>query len=276
MPFVTVENSPLARRTVEIHYREFGKGLPLVFLHCGWGYHIYPINKQLHVLKDYRVLIPDRSGYGLSPRLADFGCDFHRRAAEETFAFLDALGIRDALLWGHSDGAVIAAQMGLLEPDRCRGIILEAFHYSRRKIKSRAFFETMVSAPEKFGERVAGVLAHEHGEEYWRELLKIEGNTWLEIAKMADSGTEDLFDGRLGELAVPAIFLQGARDPRTDPGEFAAVQGALSCAEIGIIEAGEHCPHNESNAAQEFSERLVHALSQFQTIQSHAGDSSGH
>lgn len=221
------------------------------------------------------MLIPDRSGYGLSTKTPEFGPDFHRRAAEETFAFLDALGVRDAVLWGHSDGAVIAAQMGLLKPDRCCGLILEAFHYLRRKINSRAFFETMVSTPEKFGERVAGVLAHEHGEEYWRELLKIEGNTWLEIAKMADSGTEDVFDGRLRELKVPTVFLQGARDPRTDPGEFAAVQAALPRAEISIIEAGEHCPHNEGKAAAEFTERLVHALAQFQTIQSHACDRSG-
>src|ERR1700682_5051655 len=114
VPFVTVENSPLAQRTAEIHYREFGTGTPLLFLHGGWGYHIFPINKQLHALADYHVLIPDRSGYGLSTRPAQFGSDFHLRAAEETFRFLDALGIRDALLWGHSDGAVIAAWMGLM------------------------------------------------------------------------------------------------------------------------------------------------------------------
>ena len=263
MPFVTVENSPLARRTAEIHYREFGGGTPLIFLHGGWGYHIYPINKQLHALADYRVLIPDRSGYGLSTKPVDFGCDFHVRAAQETFAFLDALGINDAVIWGHSDGSVIAAWMGLMAPERCRGLVMEAFHYVRRKINSRAFFEDMASTPEKFGERVSAVLAHEHGEPYWRELVQTEGRTWLEIAKLADSGTEDLFDGRLGELQVPAVIIQGARDPRTDPGEMAAVQNALPSAQIRMIEAGEHCPHSESKAAADFEHQLMQALSQF-------------
>jgi pimeloyl-ACP methyl ester carboxylesterase len=263
VPFVTVENSPLARRTAEIHYREFGTGAPLVFLHGGWGYHIFPINKQLHVLKDYRVLIPDRSGYGLSTKPADFGVDFHLRAAEETFGFLDALGIRDAVLWGHSDGSVIAAWMGLIAPERCRGFVLEAFHYARRKIQSRAFFETMVTAPESFGERVSSVLAHEHGEGYWRELVQTEGRTWLDIAKLADSGSEDLFDGKLGELKVPTVFIQGACDPRTDPGELAAVQDALPSAVMRMIAVGEHCPHNESKAAAEFTEELTQALLRF-------------
>jgi len=261
VPYVTIKNSPLARRTVELHYREFGSGIPLVFLHGGWGYHIYPINKQLHSLKNYRVLIPDRSGYGLSPKPADFGLDFHIRAAEETFGFLDALGIRDAVLWGHSDGAVIAAWFGLMAPERCRGLILEAFHYYRRKTASREFFEAMVAAPESFGERVSSVLAHEHGEGYWRELLQTEGRTWLDIAKEADSGPEDLYNGRLRELRVPATFIHGACDPRTDPGELAAIQEELPSAEIRMIDAGEHCPHNESKVAEMFTQELLHALS---------------
>jgi pimeloyl-ACP methyl ester carboxylesterase len=266
VPFVTVENSPLARRTAEIHYREFGTGTPLLFLHGGWGYHIYPINKQLPILKDYRVLIPDRSGYGQSPKPAEFGLDFHLRAAEETFGFLDALGIPNALFWGHSDGSVIATCMGLMAPERCRGLILEAFHYFRRKIASRAFFEAMVSAPEGFGERVSTVLAREHGESYWRDLVQAEGSTWLEIAKLADAGSEDLYNGRLSDLRVPAVFIHGARDPRTDPGELAAVQNALPSAQIRMIEAGEHCPHNESNAAAEFTHELLQALSRLQQI----------
>jgi len=260
VPFVTIENSPLARRSVQIHYREFGAGTPLVFLHGGWGYHVYPINKQLNSLKNFRVLIPDRSGYGLSTRMAEFGLDFHIRAAQETFLFLDALGIRDAMLWGHSDGSVIAARMGLMAPERCQLLILEAFHYFRRKISSRSFFETMVSAPESFGERVSSVLAHEHGEDYWRELLQMEGRTWLNIAKLADTGSEDLYDGRLGELRVPTVIIHGARDPRTDPGELAAVQAALPSVQLRMIESGEHCPHTESRVAEFFTHELLDAL----------------
>ncbi len=44
--------------------------------------------------------------------------DFHRRAEEETLAMLDALGIERTTFWAHSDGAVIAAVIGLKRRNR--------------------------------------------------------------------------------------------------------------------------------------------------------------
>ena len=33
------------------------------------------------------------------------------------------------MVWGHSDGAVIALKMGLARPDRVCGVIVEAAHF---------------------------------------------------------------------------------------------------------------------------------------------------
>ena len=46
MPLVTLGDSPLAGGLADIYYREFGSGVPLVFLHGGWGYEIYPLDEQ--------------------------------------------------------------------------------------------------------------------------------------------------------------------------------------------------------------------------------------
>ena len=168
--------------------------------------------------------------------------DFHRRAAEETLRCLDALGIGKCIFWGHSDGAVIAVWLGLTAPERCRGLILEALHYFRDKPGSRAFFEAMASAPESFGAGVAKVLANEHGEPYWRQLMRSEGQVWLDLARSAwgpqhepqlrvlgwGDACRDLYDGRLSELTVPTLIVHGARDPRTEPGELDAVRSELS------------------------------------------------
>jgi len=99
------------------------------------------------------------------------GFDFHHRAAVETALLLDALDIESPVVWGHSDGAVIAALLALLDRRPVRGLILEAFHFFRAKPRSREFFETMFSAPERLGRRVSETLAREHGERYWRESL---------------------------------------------------------------------------------------------------------
>ena len=113
-------------------------------MHGGWGYGLNPFNRQQEKLHDeFRVICPDRSGYGRSTRLnSGFSINFHYRAAAETLSLLDALGIERAFFWGHSDGAVIAAIIGFTAPERVRGLILEAFHYYRMKPSSREFFET--------------------------------------------------------------------------------------------------------------------------------------
>lgn len=254
MPFVTINESPLAPGTspVSLFYRDEGGGRPLVFLHGGWGYGVYPFDRQINAFGgEMRILIPDRTGYGRSTRIKDLPADFHRRASIEMMRFLDALDIKRAVLWGHSDGAVIAAMMGLNAPSRFAGIILEAFHFYRVKPGSSAFFEAMAENPETLGERVSSALSSEHGEDYWRELILINGRAWLKIAQQSASAKQDLYEGRLGKLQVPALFIHGSRDPRTEPGEMEAVAGQLPDASVEIINGGGHSPHSESFAASE-------------------------
>jgi pimeloyl-ACP methyl ester carboxylesterase len=115
MEFVDLDASPLAPGVspVRVHYREYGAGEPLIVLHGGWGYGIYPYARQIAALQSvHRLIIPDRTGYGGSGTLDVQRTDFHQRAAEETIAFMNALGIPRASLWGHSDGAVIALRLG--------------------------------------------------------------------------------------------------------------------------------------------------------------------
>jgi 3-oxoadipate enol-lactonase len=255
VPTLELRQSPHAPgiEPVTIHYREFDRGKPLVILHGGWGYEIYPFDRQIaQFASQYRILIPDRSGYGHSTRVSgEMPLDFHRRAALETFSFLDALGIESAILWGHSDGSVIAALMGLVAPQRCAGVILEAFHFLRRKPGSRSFFERFAAHPEELGEETRKLLAEDHGETNWPMVLRRNCGAWFRIADSVKRPDEDLYDGRLGELRVPTLFLHGSLDPRTEPGEMNRVQQAFPQATMRFIAAGKHSPHSEEDAWQE-------------------------
>src|SRR5437899_4841762 len=127
MADVLLDSSPLApgRSGVRIHYRDAGDGPPIVILHGGWGYDAYPFDRQIDALASgHRIVIPDRTGYGGSGRLETQEVDFHERAAIETLAVIDALGLERPVVWGHSDGAVIALRMGLAQPSRLAGLIV--------------------------------------------------------------------------------------------------------------------------------------------------------
>jgi valacyclovir hydrolase len=107
----------------------------------------------------------------------------------------------------------------------------------------------MLTKPESFGERVCRTLEREHGKDYWRELVRNEGQAWLEIGA-TDS---DVYDGRLSLLRVPTLIVHGALDPRTEPGELEAVRRELPHARMHILPSGRHSPHSAASVAGECS-----------------------
>lgn len=250
MPYVRIATPLLPGAPVDQHYFEAGQGAPLLVLHGGWGLGYYSFAAQIAELGgEHRLLLPERTGYGRSPRIAALPPRFHEAAAAEVEAFLDALGVERCAIWGHSDGAVIAAIAALRRPDRYRAIVLEAIHLDREKPRSRAFFTRMAEDPDGFGPRVAARLTADHGEDRWRAVLGFGGRAWLAIAAGAADPAGDFYGGRLGELAVPALILHGADDPRTEPGELDRVRREVPAAELRVIPDAGHSPHSRRDAA---------------------------
>ena len=246
---VAIDSSPLlpGTRPIQLRYRDGGRGAPIVLLHGGWGYGFYPHDDAIAKL-DRRFVIPDRTGYGGSPHVTELPPRFHLAAAIETEKLLDALGIERPTLWGHSDGAILATILALRDPDRYDGIIVEAIHLDRRKPRSRDFFLKMENDPASFGERVTRKLAEEHGEDYWRTIIRAGGRAWRDIAATPD---EDFYDHRLRELRVPMLVVHGVDDPRTEPGELDRIRREVPTARIEMIEGGGHSPHSApATAAQ--------------------------
>jgi len=258
MPNLLIPRSPLApdRSPVRIGYRDSAdhrepdRENVLVVLHGGWGAGIYPFDRQIAALDRHRVIRPDRTGYGRSGPIERQPVDFHQRAAGETLAVLDALELGRVSLWGHSDGAVIALKIALMAPARVDRIVAEASHFFRRKPRSREFFEAMRDRPEQFGGRVSKALEADHGSR-WRSLLSMNGVAWLQLAEAA--GNEDLYDGQLGDVHSPVLFIHGEEDPRTEPGELDAFRAALPHAQMAVLPGAFHSPHSERTSADAVS-----------------------
>ena len=243
MTFARIERSPVSSRApIDLYYRDLGSGPPLLVLHGGWGYEFYPYDDAIANLRR-RFVIPDRTGYGKSPHIERLPPGFHTGYAIESEAFLDAVGITRCALWGHSDGALIAANMALRHPERYSALVLEALHLDREKPRSRDFFLQMANDPDAFGERVTGKLAAEHGDDYWRTIVSADGKAWLDIAA---TPTEDFFEESLSDLKVPTLVVQGELDPRTEPGELDRIR---TVAQVEIIAGAGHSPHSERQFA---------------------------
>jgi pimeloyl-ACP methyl ester carboxylesterase len=175
------------------------------------------------------------------------------------------LGLERPVLWGHSDGAVIALLMALAAPERIGGVMAEATHFFRNKPASRAFFDAMMADPDGLGERVTTVLAREHGAG-WHGLIQANGAAWRRLADERGAPDEDLYGGRLSGLRVPALLIHGARDPRTEPGELDALRAALArthgsspATRFAVLAEGGHSPHSERATADEVT-RIAEAF----------------
>lgn len=88
---------------VEIFYKDWGKGQPIVFSH-GWPLSSDDWDAQMNffLAQGYRVIAHDRRGHGRSTQTHD-GNDMDHYAADLA-ALTDALDLHDAIHVGHSTG----------------------------------------------------------------------------------------------------------------------------------------------------------------------------
>lgn len=94
---------------VEIFYKDWGSGQPIVF-HHGWPLSADDWDAQMLYFVDrgYRVIAHDRRGHGRSSQVAG-GHDMDHYAADVA-ALTEYLGLRDAVHIGHSTGGGEAAR----------------------------------------------------------------------------------------------------------------------------------------------------------------------
>ncbi|GAA5036251.1 alpha/beta fold hydrolase [Microbacterium fluvii] len=114
MPYLTIDD-----RT--IYHEVAGSGEPLVLLHG--GYCSLEVMRELgdELSHRFQVFAPERTGHGRTPD-RDGGYTY-AGMADETVAYLDALGIESAHVVGFSDGAVAGLLVARDHPERVRTLI---------------------------------------------------------------------------------------------------------------------------------------------------------
>ena len=113
---------------LSVGYAEDGPadGPAVVLLH-GWPYDIYSFAEVTPMLAaaGFRVLVPFVRGYGTTRFRSDDTPRNGQQAAvaSDVTAFMDALGVDQAILGGFDWGARSAGVVAALWPDRCRGLV---------------------------------------------------------------------------------------------------------------------------------------------------------
>lgn len=114
---------------LELHYVQWGEGIPQVLLLHGWPGFWYDWRRVLPRLAPFTsVIAPDLRGYGASakpdwPVQSAYSSDAQAR---NMLALLDQLGIERIVLAGYDIGSRVAQTLARLVPDRVRALVLAA------------------------------------------------------------------------------------------------------------------------------------------------------
>ncbi|MFI4935746.1 MAG: alpha/beta fold hydrolase [Caulobacterales bacterium] len=116
-----METKTVQTRHAPIRYLEGGSGQPLVFIHGAGG--VMAEDPLLNALAaNYHVYAPFLPGYGESEECGSLRdmLDF----TLHTWDVVEALGVKDPILVGHSMGGMIAAEMACLAPNDVSRLVL--------------------------------------------------------------------------------------------------------------------------------------------------------
>jgi pimeloyl-ACP methyl ester carboxylesterase len=217
----------------------------IVMLHEGLGsvglWRAFP--EQVATATGAGVFVYSRGGYGKSskailPRSIDFMDEEARQVLPRV---LDAIGFQRGILFGHSDGASIAAiYAGSVQDHRVRGLVLLAPHFFTEPMGLAAIRRTR-------DEFAAGTL---------REKLKrwhgdVDGafRSWVEPWLNPDFEKWDITDA-LGYVRVPVLIVQGAADEYGTLKQVEAAVEACYCpVETLVLPGAGHSPQRDAAEA---------------------------
>jgi len=239
-------NNLLNIGTEQLEYRWAGdpeaKGPVLIFLHEGLGcvamWKDFP--DRLAAMTGKRVFIYSRSCYGASsvaryPRKLSF---MHTEGLEILPKVLDAAGIDEAILVGHSDGGSISLiNAGGTKDPRVKALVLEAAHVFVEDLSVQGI--VAAKANYETGKLREG-LARYHGDNvdnaFWGW-----NDSWLDPDFLAWN-IEEFLPG----VAVPTLVIQGEDDAYGTLKQVDAIVAQVSGpVEKFVIPNCGHSPHSE-------------------------------
>ena len=229
---------------VPVRYYEGGRGTPLVFLHGAGG--IFPNDPFLHALaKRFHVYAPLLPGYGDSEE-----CHELRDMLDitlHTWDVVEALGLTDPVLAGHSMGGMIAAEMAAIAPHDVTRLALIAS--GGLWLDKNPIPDIFTLLPYEYPQ----MMFHDpvKGAEFFTEGTSFSDPEWLKgflvtNARQLGMAGKILFpipdrglSGRLYRIKARTLIIWGESDRLIPPVYARAFAGAIANSErIGIAEAG--------------------------------------
>ena len=240
---------------MELYYRHYGHGQPLVILHglLGISDNWVTFGRQISEL-GYHVFIPDQRNHGHSPHHPVFN---YYALADDLGEFLEHHKIKEPVLLGHSMGGKVAMRFTLENPEMVSKIIvvdtsLRTYVRFNHHLK---LIDAMLSVDfdqVRTRHEAEKILKQKISEEriikfllknlYWKEKHRLG---WRPDLRSISYHVDSMYDGVFYSTRFPgpALFIRGGQSDYILEEDYQAIYNNFPLAKIRTIDNGSHWVH---------------------------------
>lgn len=230
---------------IRIHYWVEGpdNGSPVVLVHGLGGHAEDWHNLAPFLVRDgFRLYIPDLPGFGRSGKPKDFSYSVPDEA-DVVIGFMDAVGLKQVDLGGHSMGGWIVQRIAFEHPDRIRKLMVfdSAGVYDKPAWNKALFTPT---TPGELNELDALLMPHppEVPPFIARDILRVSRErSWVVQRAMQSMMTgRNTTDSELPQLKMPVLIVWGDQDHITPLADGEKMHQLVPQSQLDVVEGCGH------------------------------------
>jgi len=240
---------------MELFYREYGKGRPLIILHgiLGLSDNWVTFSRRFSHL-GFRCIIPDQRNHGHSPHHRVLN---YYALSDDLAELIDKLKLDQPMILGHSMGGKMAMRYTLENPDKVKKLVVVdtslrtyvRFQHHQRlidamlavdfsRVNSRQEAEEILTRKIEEERIVQFLLKNLH----WKEKKRLG---WRPDLAAISENLENMYDGVFftTRFERPALFIRGGLSDYILEQDIPAIFSNFPEARIETIENGTHWVH---------------------------------
>lgn len=243
---------------MELNYKEFGQGDPLIILHGLFGTLDNWQTLAKKFAKDYTVFIVDQRNHGRSPHIDHID---YPSMANDLQHFMESNWIYKAHILGHSMGGKTAMEFALNYSDMVDKLIVVDIAPKKYAPRHQTIFDALFSVKleevnnrkeaeailtpqiESYGVRqflLKNLSRNKAGGYEWKMNLPIIYKHYQDI--LDDVNTENIFEG-------PSLFIDGADSEHIQDADHSLIKSRFPNAQIETIVNAGHWVHADQPMA---------------------------
>lgn len=243
---------------MQLFYRKFGEGKPLIILHGLFGISDNWVSFAKKIAElGYEVYIPDQRNHGQSPHSPAFN---YLALVDDLFEFVDEHELEDAIILGHSMGGKVAMRYALENPHFLSKLIIvdislrayEARPHHKNIIRAMKMVDfekvtTRKEVEEILAENIQDIKIRLFVMKNLHRISQTEFEWRLNLDGICNN-LDEMFDGiSIPEpFTKPSLFIRGGASDYVSDEDLQPINEAFPDNQIHTIDGATHWVHAEA------------------------------